>query len=350
MSQIETPLVRYIFLDIVSFTQNRSVEAQADLVRYSNQIICDALAARIGSDFRDNGNVILLPTGDGVCIALVELKPFDIHIQIALEILSRVATHNSETKDEARRFLFRIGINQNEDTLVQGINGKRNVAGNGINIAQRVMNTGDGGHILLGQPAYDILRGREAYMSHLVTYEAIDKHGNKFPIHQYVNKELEYLNSSLPNKLADKPKEKQILNEIVARFMEIALLNKDFLISRRDEHRFSEIGTVLLYFLALDMMEQLAAGEYDRLYPITIEGTFEEKYEYYSKADRQILRHLAKRIETSDLNGYWGCFEVIDYATAWPIVSRQGEVRLAEEKPEVYADFLAEIELKRKIK
>lgn len=54
-----------------------------------------------------------------------------------------------------------MGINTNADNLVTDINGARNLAGAGINIAQRVMDSADGNQILVSHSVYDTLRDRE---------------------------------------------------------------------------------------------------------------------------------------------------------------------------------------------
>lgn len=59
---VETARVQYIFLDVVGFTEKRSVEAQSDVIASINQVVTHALAtSSVPSD-----DTILLPTGDGL--------------------------------------------------------------------------------------------------------------------------------------------------------------------------------------------------------------------------------------------------------------------------------------------
>jgi len=148
MADEKTARVKYLFMDIVGYTKGRSTDAQSEIIRYQNSIVCEALEAeRIKPAHR-----ILIPTGDGMCIALIKgSQPLDILVRLALAILDRIAKHNSIAPDKAHQFEVRIGLNENEDNLVIDINGRPNVAGAGINMAQRVMSKGDAGHVLNGR-------------------------------------------------------------------------------------------------------------------------------------------------------------------------------------------------------
>ena len=120
---------KYIFLDVVGFSK-RSAEAQSQIVKALNSIVHAALR-QCQVDDQDR---ILIPTGDGMCIALVNIQlPYDIHIQTALQILKLLSEHNQSTPDASRQFEVRIGINQNTDILVQDVNDRPNIAGAGIN-------------------------------------------------------------------------------------------------------------------------------------------------------------------------------------------------------------------------
>jgi hypothetical protein len=108
--EVETVAAKYVFLDIVGYTQNRSVEAQSDLVEALNSIVQQAVASNEVKD----ANLILLPTGDGMCISLLNLdNPYDLHIQLAREILRLLQEYNKKTDDAMRKFEIRVGINAN---------------------------------------------------------------------------------------------------------------------------------------------------------------------------------------------------------------------------------------------
>ena len=81
MTEAKTTPAKHIFLDIVGYTRNRSVEAQTDIVGLLNSFVGKCLKQhQIPEDRR-----ILLPTGDGLCIALLNLEdPYDIHIKLVV--------------------------------------------------------------------------------------------------------------------------------------------------------------------------------------------------------------------------------------------------------------------------
>jgi len=150
-------LAKYIFIDVVQFSK-RSAEAQSDIVKSFNEIVHQVLDKHNVNKDNDD-DCILIPTGDGMCISLLSQDlPYDTHIQIALSTLKSISEHNEATENETRRFQVRIGINQNTDILVTDINGRKNVAGAGINMASRVMDKADGGQILVSQAVHHELQ------------------------------------------------------------------------------------------------------------------------------------------------------------------------------------------------
>ena len=198
MPEAQTVQAKYIFLDIVRYTHGRSVEAQSDIVGVLNQLVREAVEAQN----LDKEAVIYIPTGDGMCIALLNVnEPFDAHMQIALNILSVVHKHNEKALDKMRQFETRIGVNKNADNRIVDINGRPNVAGAGISMAQRIMDKADAGQILVGVSVYQELVQRENYMHDWRCFEAEVKHGDKVQVYQYVNKKALGLNADIPGAL-----------------------------------------------------------------------------------------------------------------------------------------------------
>ncbi len=188
----QTVTGKYIFLDIVGYSYQRTVEAQTDIIDAMNNAVRKAVASlEITKDSR-----VLLPTGDGVCVALLDVKdPFDIHLQLALRILELVDKYNLSQKDKMRQFQVRVGVNENIDNLITDINGNKNVAGAGITEAQRIMDQGNGGNILVGRTVFEQLRQRENYMTKFRKHPAIIKHNIKLDIYQFVDFSIKHLNS-----------------------------------------------------------------------------------------------------------------------------------------------------------
>jgi hypothetical protein len=307
MTETETALTKYVYIDIVGFTKGRSVEAQSDLVTNLNNIVHAALASKP----LQTGETILLPTGDGICIALLGAKEFDIHLWLAVDLVAKILEYNEQTTDKMRHFKTRIGINENIDNVVIDINGNRNVAGMGISMAQRIMSLADGNQILIGQAVYEILSGREKYMKSLRRYEGSDKHGNKFPVYQFIAADCKGLNIDVPYFFKPREVKKEKLSKMVAYFMAHSLSSKPFLLSRREDASFIYNSIVLLYFKAYDSVLISEASQYETPHLITHGGskaTFVEQYDYYSKQDFWVMAKLREHIVETALQPFQRCF------------------------------------------
>ena len=86
-----------------------------------------------------SGKLIRVPTGDGM--ALLFFRSPEEPAQCALEI--------SEALKDHPHIQLRMGVHSGPVNRVTDVNDKTNIAGAGINVAQRVMDCGDAGHILL---------------------------------------------------------------------------------------------------------------------------------------------------------------------------------------------------------
>ena len=154
MQEVLTQFVRYLYLDVVDFTVKRSVESQTEIIDALNNIIRKSTAILpIRPD-----RIVFLPSGDGMGIALLdEIAPYDVHIIGAVEILRQIKAHNIAQTDPMRRFEVRVGISQNVDNIITDINGTKNVAGDGINTAQRVMTVAGRSQIIVSQMVHETL-------------------------------------------------------------------------------------------------------------------------------------------------------------------------------------------------
>ncbi|MDD5525530.1 MAG: adenylate/guanylate cyclase domain-containing protein, partial [Smithella sp.] len=182
MANDSTVYAKYIFLDIVKYSTH-SVEGQTAVIQALNKIV-----EQLANEYKiDTDHAIYIPTGDGMCIGLINVtNPYDIHIRISLDILKLINEYNKKEKDPTHKFDVRIGINENDDNLVTDINGKRNFAGSGINIAQRIMNYGDANMILVSGSVKERLASRDAYLNKFKGYKVTIKHGDKITVYQYI--------------------------------------------------------------------------------------------------------------------------------------------------------------------
>lgn len=126
-----------LFLDIVSFTKLRTdeqVSAQVELSRLVQN------TSEVSSVRADREQFLVRPTGDGM--ALLFFKDLLSPLRCALQLSQAIAERNSP-------FGVRMGVHSGPVSLVTDMNGQADAAGDGIIRAQRVMDMGDAGHILL---------------------------------------------------------------------------------------------------------------------------------------------------------------------------------------------------------
>ncbi len=133
-----------MFIDIVGYSK-LSINEQRAAVDELNEIV------RASEQFQKAeaaGRLIKIPTGDGM--ALVFYTSPEAPVQCALEI-SRALKDHPELQ-------LRMGMHSGPVSGVIDVNERANLAGAGINVAQRVMDCGDAGHILLSKHVAEDLR------------------------------------------------------------------------------------------------------------------------------------------------------------------------------------------------
>src|SRR6476660_1525134 len=142
-----------LFIDIVGYSK-LLIDEQRDYLHTLNEVIkrTDSFRAADAA-----GKLTRLPTGDGM--ALVFATTPDAPVSCALEISNALRSH-----PELR---VRIGIHSGPVSGITDVNDRSNVAGAGINLAQRVMDCGDAGHILLSKHVADDLEQYRQWRSHL---------------------------------------------------------------------------------------------------------------------------------------------------------------------------------------
>jgi len=157
-------IAHVLFIDIVGYSKLLHNQ-QSEVLRQLNEVV------RGTEQFRsaDSGGTLLrLPTGDGM--ALIFRESPEAPAKCALEIAQALKRHP--------RLQVRMGIHSGPVNEVTDVNERANIAGAGINIAQRVMDCGDAGHILLSKRVAEDLENHERWRSHLHELgEAMVKHG-----------------------------------------------------------------------------------------------------------------------------------------------------------------------------
>ncbi|MGO9516904.1 MAG: adenylate/guanylate cyclase domain-containing protein [Candidatus Korobacteraceae bacterium] len=157
-------MAHVLFMDIVAYSK-LPMEEQTGLLRQLQQIVRETAEFHLA---QEKDQLLALPTGDGM--ALVFFHDPESAVRCALEISHTLKT-NSNLK-------LRMGIHTGPVFRVQDINAARNVAGGGINLAQRVMDCGDAGHILVSSAMADVLSDVRRWKATLHDLgEAEVKHG-----------------------------------------------------------------------------------------------------------------------------------------------------------------------------
>lgn len=315
---------KYIFLDIVDFTKNRSVEAQADIVYALNEVVESSVTeVNLPKD-----SLIFIPTGDGICIVLINIEsPYDAHLLIALSIVKGIDEHNSKTGSDMRKFKVRIGINSNADNLITDINGNRNIAGAGISMASRIMGMADGNQILVGESVFDTLRYREQYMTSFRPFSATVKHSIQIPIYQFVEDGHCGLDTNVPRAFQVKRAE-LVLEKKIAYYFAHAIRHKNLLLERLGKFEASS-GIILFWFLALSAERKSEISEIYNVYEIE-EAFIEERFNYYNSLDRDMKHLLAELIIQEHLKKYEENFEhtgTLEYL----LINSKGKKKLASE-------------------
>src|SRR5262249_11878356 len=175
-----------LFMDLVGYSkllldeQREQQERLTEIVRNTELVRAAEAADRL----------IRLPVGDGM--ALVFFNSPEAPVQCAIEI--------SKILKEYPQLKLRMGIHSGPVNEVTDVNGRAHVAGEGVNIAQRVMDCGDAGHILLSKRvAEDLAHSRQwrPYLHDLG--ECAVKHGVPISIVNLHTDEIG--NAKLPEKL-----------------------------------------------------------------------------------------------------------------------------------------------------
>src|SRR3984893_545103 len=132
-----------LFIDIVDYSK-LLINEQSEQIQKLNEIVRGTEEVRLAEA---EGKLLRLPTGDGG--ALVFRTSPEAPVLCALEISKQLQKH-----PELR---VRMGIHSGPVNEVTDLAAQANIAGAGINMAQRVMDCGDAGHILLSKHVADDL-------------------------------------------------------------------------------------------------------------------------------------------------------------------------------------------------
>ena len=185
-SELKFEIGHVLFIDIVRFStllinqQSEQLETLKRIVRGTEQLRAAEAA----------GQLLRLPTGDGG--ALVFRNSPEAPVLCALEIAKALKNHPE--------LHVRMGIHSGPVNEIADLNEQANIAGAGINIAQRVMDCGDAGHILLSRHVaedFEHYPRWQPYLHPLGDFKV--KHGQVVSVVNFYNHDIG--NPAVPEKL-----------------------------------------------------------------------------------------------------------------------------------------------------
>jgi len=162
--EVRLEIVHVLFLDIVGYSKRLTDEQQA-LIDQLNQVVRNSA---VFQKAEEADRLIKIPTGDGM--ALIFYNSPEQPVECALEI-SRELKGFPELP-------VRMGVHSGPVSAVTDLNDRTNAAGIGINVAQRVMDCGDSGHILLSKRVAEDLQQYGRWRPYLHDLGEVEvKHG-----------------------------------------------------------------------------------------------------------------------------------------------------------------------------
>ena len=157
-------IAHVLFIDIVGYSKLLTDE-QSEALQELNQIVRNTEAVR---EAEAAGQLIILPTGDGVALAFT--GSVEGPAECALEVSQGLRAQPS--------LPVRMGIHSGPVQYVRDANARENISGVGINVARRVMDCGDAGHILVSKRFADDLAQHRRWQRYLHDLGDVEvKHG-----------------------------------------------------------------------------------------------------------------------------------------------------------------------------
>jgi serine/threonine-protein kinase len=186
-SHLHLEIAHVLFMDVVGYSK-LLVNEQREIMQQLNQLVRKTAQFQTSEA---NGKLISIPSGDGM--ALVFFQSLEEPVQCAMEI--------SRLLKNYPRLRLRMGVHSGPVDQIKDVNDRLNVAGAGINFAQRVMDCGDAGHILVSKRVADDLAQDSLWQPLLHEVGEIEvKHGVQLGIVNLYTEELG--NSEAPKKLS----------------------------------------------------------------------------------------------------------------------------------------------------
>src|SRR5947207_9704658 len=221
-SDVKLEIGHVLFIDIVGYSKLLITDQSARLQKLK-EIVWGTEQFRLA---QAEGKLLRLPTGDGG--ALVFRNNPEAPVLCAMGISKELKRHPE--------LPVRMGIHSVPVNEVTDLNAQANIAGAGINMAQRVMDCGDGGHILLSKHVADDLEQYprwQPYLHHLGECEV--KHGVRVGVVNLYRDEIG--TPQVPNKFRIQKKHRARVRWIkvaIASFVLTTIIAGSVFVSRRN--------------------------------------------------------------------------------------------------------------------
>lgn len=133
----------FFFVDIVGLSDpSLSVRKQIEKIEVLNNFISSCSA------FKKTSEKKVLPTGDGMAVGFMTSP--ELPLQLSIELHKKLLEYNQKAnRGDATDLGVRIGLASGPVFIVNDVNNNQNIWGPGIILARRVMDVGDGSHILI---------------------------------------------------------------------------------------------------------------------------------------------------------------------------------------------------------
>jgi TolB-like protein/class 3 adenylate cyclase/Tfp pilus assembly protein PilF len=198
---VQLEIGHVLFMDMVGYSK-LLVDEQGEFQQQLAEIVQNTEQVRAAEAA---GRLIRIPTGDGM--ALVFFNSPETPVRCAIEIAKKLKDHPG--------LKLRMGIHSGPVNEVPDVNDRTNVAGAGINTAQRVMDCGDAGHILLSRHVAEDLKHYRQWQPHLHDLgECAVKHGERIHVVNFRDGELG--NPELPEKFRRGKSGKRLLPRLIS--------------------------------------------------------------------------------------------------------------------------------------
>jgi len=266
LSDVKFEIGHVLFIDIVGYSRLLITE-QRDQIQNLKAIVRGTEQFRLAEA---EGKLVRLPTGDGG--ALVFQTTPEAPVLCAMEISKALKSH--------RELHIRMGIHSGPVNEISDLNEQANIAGAGINIAHRVMNCGDAGHILLSRHVAEDLEQYPRWRAYLHDLgECEVKHGVRIGLANLYDSEVG--NAQLPKKLQAVRKHRTHVRWAA---MAIGLLVV------------AALAAALVSFLRKEPARSLATGVEKSIAVLPFENLSEEKANAFfaEGVQDEILTHLAR--------------------------------------------------------